>query len=488
MSTETPVPSRYNPHVPGGRVLLLLAGLVSGLALTPPHQAAAQADSNGDKPSSEAPEAFPGETSRVPPGSTPSWERRLEQLEQQMGSDGLLNLAQELASLREIMHNLYDQVEKSNHELERLQNQLRQVYKALDERLRRVEVARRNTFQNEELSTSWEETPADLLGLNHAGEAPSRNPSENILFPELPRGPANEPGGRQLLPSTGGNVPTRPPPEQPGENLRPLPPLNATAAPENSTPDTPASPEAETSQPDSPARQRAAAPKSSTPDTPASPEAETPQPDSPARQRAAAQENSTPDTPAPPEAETPQFDQLARLEAQPSTPGLVSPVNRQQPERPEGQSAGPSEPEAEPDPIMAKADYDKAFNLLRLGHYQQAVGSFQEYLRRHPRDPQRANAEYWVAEAYYVTQDYRQAIRHIGAFLDRYPKNKKYPQALYKLARSHLLLGDRQSAQRMFRDVQRRFPDSSAARLARREMEQIANSNSESSRSDASPP
>ena len=431
MSTKATNPDRRALGA-GGLPTVLLA-LVIGASGLPESALAQQAP--------PAEELDPQTPSQALLRTTTVLEQRLERLENQLGSDGLLGLAQELAGLREALRELRDQAEKIDYALGRLRNQQRLAYKHLDDRMRRIEVARTALIDEENLvlPEPWGEAlSADLLDLEQVAIAdtvrltreetsPEQGALQGAMEEQLATGPP-PPGPPSSHVETGeGNVADNP-------AIQPLPPLPR--APSPATPTTAANPEG----PNQSAAAQSVVAQSVV-----------------ARLAPIAKNEET--TGRPPLNQPP--GQLPPGQLPPALPGerLLE--------------ATPPPPEPQPDPIMAKADYDKAFSLLRRGHYQQAVRSFQEYLHHHPGDDQVANAEYWVGEAYYVMRNYQEAIRHIGAFLARYPRNKKSSQALYKLARSHLLLGDRQSAQRLFQNVLRRFPGSPAANLAKRELESM---------------
>jgi len=72
------------------------------------------------------------------PAST-NLEQRVDNLERQMQSQGLLDMLQQLQALKAEINNLRGQLEVNTHELEQLKEQQRNLYNNLDERLKKFE-------------------------------------------------------------------------------------------------------------------------------------------------------------------------------------------------------------------------------------------------------------------------------------------------------------------------------------------------------------
>ena len=55
-------------------------------------------------------------------------------------------------------------------------------------------------------------------------------------------------------------------------------------------------------------------------------------------------------------------------------------------------------------------DYRRAFDLLKVGKYNDSISAFNNFLGQYPKSAHADNAQYWLAEAYYVTHQYKPAI------------------------------------------------------------------------------
>ena len=84
----------------------------------------------------------------------------------------------------------------------------------------------------------------------------------------------------------------------------------------------------------------------------------------------------------------------------------------------------------------------------------------------YPTSPLAENAQYWMGEAFYVTRDYEQAATAFRAVGARWPNSRKGADALVKLGFSQYELKQYAEARATLTDVQRKFPDTDAARLA----------------------
>lgn len=154
-------------------------------------------------------------------------------------------------------------------------------------------------------------------------------------------------------------------------------------------------------------------------------------------------------------------------------PGTETPAPEAPPPSPvEGGEAGGVPVEAQA-AALDRQDYERAFALLKEGHYDQAITAFQDYLTRHPEGRYAANAQYWLGEAFYVKRDFERAIQEFSQVLARFPESHKVPDAMLKLGFSHYELKQYDQARQILEQLVRQYPDSTAARLAQRRLQQM---------------
>ncbi len=115
--------------------------------------------------------------------------------------------------------------------------------------------------------------------------------------------------------------------------------------------------------------------------------------------------------------------------------------------------------------------YNHALSLLRRADYVGAEAAFRAFLGEHPDDPLAGNAHYWLGETHYVRNEFEPAARAFLEGFERFPEGNKAPDTLLKLGVTLRQLGQAGEACATFDELNRRFPDASAAikRRARRE-------------------
>jgi len=139
-------------------------------------------------------------------------------------------------------------------------------------------------------------------------------------------------------------------------------------------------------------------------------------------------------------------------------------------------SAPPSGAEAAPTDVGSASEqeaYAAAFELLKAGRFGEAIDALRGFLERYPRGEYADNARYWMGEAYYVRREFEPALEEFRALVEQHPASAKLSHALLKIGYIHDELGQAGEAERVLNDLISRFPDTTAARLARERLEQI---------------
>ena len=118
-------------------------------------------------------------------------------------------------------------------------------------------------------------------------------------------------------------------------------------------------------------------------------------------------------------------------------------------------------------------DYRRAFDLLKVGNYNDSISAFNNFLGRYPKSAHADNAQYWLAEAHYVTHQYQPAISEYRKLVERYPESQKFTHALLKIGYSHHELGQLDQARTSLESLRVRYPGTTAARLADERLQRI---------------
>ena len=124
------------------------------------------------------------------------------------------------------------------------------------------------------------------------------------------------------------------------------------------------------------------------------------------------------------------------------------------------------------DPEKEKADYKQAFDLLKLGKYQEAVAAYKIFLQRYPNGKYAGNAQYWLGEAWYVMRQYLKALAAFQKVLTDYPQSKA-PDAMLKIAYVLGELGRLEEAKATLAELKTKYPNTTPAQLADNRLRQM---------------
>lgn len=144
--------------------------------------------------------------------------------------------------------------------------------------------------------------------------------------------------------------------------------------------------------------------------------------------------------------------------------GMDQPVvadQQQQPVQPPG------------DPAKEQQFYEAAYSLIQARDFERAQQAFIAFLGRYPQGKYSANAHYWVGEIGLVNNDLQAAGKAFATVIEGWPEHSKVPDSTYKLAVVEQRLNRYERAEALFRQVVSQFPDSSAANLARQELQRM---------------
>jgi tol-pal system protein YbgF len=111
-------------------------------------------------------------------------------------------------------------------------------------------------------------------------------------------------------------------------------------------------------------------------------------------------------------------------------------------------------------------NYQAAFELIQARKYPEATKAFNDFLAAFPTSPLADNAQYWLGETYYVQRQFMPALAQFQKIVDQYPGSSKLGDALLKIGYCQNELGDKAAAQTTFEQVIRKYPNTTAARLA----------------------
>ena len=152
-------------------------------------------------------------------------------------------------------------------------------------------------------------------------------------------------------------------------------------------------------------------------------------------------------------------------------PGASAPMTAAMPAAPTPTTTTPAP--APPNPEQEQAAYQKAFDILKAGRYDDAVAAFHDMLNSYPGGKLADNAQYWIGEAHFAARRFREAADEFSKVINNYPQSSKVADAMLKLGFSYYELADWTKARDTLEMLKGRYPQSTAAQLADRRLQKM---------------
>lgn len=134
-------------------------------------------------------------------------------------------------------------------------------------------------------------------------------------------------------------------------------------------------------------------------------------------------------------------------------------------------SASAGQSSASADDIQAA--YQKNFNLVKQGRYDDAISGFTAFIQQYPQSQLVPNAEFWMGESHYQQSDFQGAVVNYKAVTDNYPDSSKAPDALLKMGYAQYEMKDWKAARRSLDAVVSKYPHSRAAGYAKERLQRM---------------
>jgi len=114
--------------------------------------------------------------------------------------------------------------------------------------------------------------------------------------------------------------------------------------------------------------------------------------------------------------------------------------------------------------------YLSAKKYFDSGDSETARIQFTNFLKKYSKSNNADNAQFWIAEIYYKDKWYEKAILEYQKVIEDYPDGDKVSAALLKQGMSFLLLDDKTNASLIFKELNKKFPNSNEANIARKKL------------------
>ncbi|MCT4634632.1 MAG: tol-pal system protein YbgF [Rickettsiales bacterium] len=98
------------------------------------------------------------------------------------------------------------------------------------------------------------------------------------------------------------------------------------------------------------------------------------------------------------------------------------------------------------DPKLIKAQFDKAYDLLKKQKYTEAETALSKFISNYPKSDYTGNAYYWLGESLMTRKKYdKAAVNYLQSF-NQFPKNSKADLSILKLSSALNALGKKKEA------------------------------------------
>jgi len=154
-----------------------------------------------------------------------------------------------------------------------------------------------------------------------------------------------------------------------------------------------------------------------------------------------------------------------------ATPAVPAPATASTPAIPP--AAAPAPATATVDPASEQQAYRQAFDLLKAGKFDEAANALQGFLKNYPNGRFADNAQYWLGEAYYVSRKFDPALTAFERLLVDYPNSPKRSHAMLKIGFIHDEAGRKLQAKQILTQLIQRYPQSTAAGLAKKRLSRL---------------
>ncbi|HET7922429.1 MAG TPA: tol-pal system protein YbgF [Gammaproteobacteria bacterium] len=138
-----------------------------------------------------------------------------------------------------------------------------------------------------------------------------------------------------------------------------------------------------------------------------------------------------------------------------------------------GNTAGAAAPTPSDDGADEQANYQRNFNLVKQGRYDDAITGFTAFIREYPQSKLVPNAEFWMGESHYQQSDFHGALVNYKAVISNYPDSSKVPDALLKAGYAYYEMQDWKAARKALDEVVGKYPDSRAAGYAKQRLQRM---------------
>ncbi len=122
------------------------------------------------------------------------------------------------------------------------------------------------------------------------------------------------------------------------------------------------------------------------------------------------------------------------------------------------------------DPVAEARDYEGALGLLKAGKNREAGAAFEAFIAAYPGSSFLPSAHFWAGNAWFQEREAARASDLYRKVAEQWPNDPRAPDALLGLASSQQAMGDGKGAKETLNGILQKYPDSSAAQMAKQRL------------------
>lgn len=120
------------------------------------------------------------------------------------------------------------------------------------------------------------------------------------------------------------------------------------------------------------------------------------------------------------------------------------------------------------------SDYNAAVSLaLETKQYDEAIASFQSFIKQYPKSTYQPNANYWLGQLYYNKGKKDDAAYYYAVVVKNFPKSPKSSDAMYKVGVIMQDKGQNDKAKAVYQQVIKQYPSTDAAKQAQKRLSSL---------------
>jgi tol-pal system protein YbgF len=122
------------------------------------------------------------------------------------------------------------------------------------------------------------------------------------------------------------------------------------------------------------------------------------------------------------------------------------------------------------DPAIENRAYEAAYKLFKEAKYQDAIGAFQNFLKKYPESVHIPNVHYGMGSIYLAQKDCKDALSSFQLLSDKYSYSPKTPDAMLNAAACQGELGDKAAAKKTLQVIISIYSGSETASEAKKRL------------------